>query len=82
MATAIAALPNEVPENKVIMKVQEKNMKVPNPPKQEPIPSPNAPTELSQESIHQIVQGLQQAGGATVLPVREVSNNNNHITHD
>ena len=58
MATAIASLPNEVPENNVVMKVEEKNMKVPNPPKQEPIPS--APTELSQESIHQIVQGLHK----------------------
>ena len=61
MATAIASLPNEVPENNVVMKVEEKKMKVPNPPKQEPIPS--APTELSLESIHQMVQGLQQAGG-------------------
>ena len=82
MATAIAALPNEVPENNVVMKVEEKNKKVPNPPRQEAIPPPNTPTELSQESIHQIVQGLQQAGGATVLPVREVSNNNSHITQD
>ena len=80
MATAIASLPNEVPENNVVMKVEEKNMKVPNPPKQEPIPS--APTELSQESIHQIVQGLQQAGGATVLPNREISTSNSHIVQD
>ncbi len=82
MATAIAALPNEVPENNVVMKVEEKNKKVPNPPQQSPVPPPNSPTELSQESIHQIVQGLQQAGGATVLPVREVSSSNNHITQD
>ncbi len=68
MATAIASLPNEVPDNNVVMKVKEKNMKVPNPPKQAPISQ--SPTELSQESIHQIVQGLQQAGGATVLPNR------------
>lgn len=81
MATAIASLPNEVPENNVVMKVEEKNIKVANPPKQEPI-SQARPTELSQESIHQIVQGLQQAGGATVLPVREVSNNNSHLTQD
>ena len=81
MATAIASLPNEVPENNVVMKVEEKNIKVANPPKQETI-SQARPTELSQESIHQIVQGLQQAGGATVLPVREVSNNNSHLTQD
>ena len=29
MATAIASLPNEVPENNVVMKVEEKNKKVP-----------------------------------------------------
>lgn len=84
MATAIASLPNEVPENNVVMKVKETNKKVPNPPRQEPISvqSQNT-TELSQESIHQIVQGLQQAGGATVLPNREIPiNNNAHLTQD
>ena len=80
MATAIASLPNEAPENNVVMKVSETNKKVPNPPQQEPISVSNR--ELSQESIHQIVQGLQQAGGATVLPNREISTNNNHITQD
>ena len=80
MATAIASLPNEAPENNVVMKVHETNKKVPNPPQQEPISVSNR--ELSQESIHQIVQGLQQAGGATVLPNREISTNNNHITQD
>ena len=55
MATAIASLPNEVPENNVVMKVKETNQKVTNPPQQEPISvqSQNT-TELSQESIHQI----------------------------
>ena len=80
MATAIASLPNEVPENNVVMKVKETNQKVPNPPQQEPISvQPQNTTELSQESIHQIVQGLQQAGGATVLPNREIPINNNSI---
>ena len=60
MATAIASLPNEVPTNKVVMNIKEKNQKVPNPPQQEQL---SQTTELSQESIHQIVQGLQQAGG-------------------
>ena len=84
MATAIASLPNEVPENNVVMKVKETNQKVPNPPQQEPISvQPQNTTELSQESIHQIVQGLQQAGGATVLPNREIPTNNNaHLTQD
>ena len=80
MATAIASLPNEVKENKVVMQVSEKNQKVPNPPKQEHI---QQTTELSQESIHQIVQGLQQAGGATLIPNREIPTNNTaHITQD
>jgi len=74
MATAIASLPNEVKENKVVMQVTEKNQKVPNPPKQAPI---QQTTELSQESIHQIVQGLQQAGGSTLLPNREIPTNKN-----
>tara|TARA_B100001175_G_scaffold308332_1_gene308636 strand:- start:49 stop:633 length:585 start_codon:yes stop_codon:yes gene_type:complete len=82
MATAIASLPNEVPQNNVVMKVEETNKKVPNPPRQETIQPPPPPAELSQESIHQIVQGLQQAGGATVLPNRELSTNNTHITQD
>ena len=76
MATSIASLPNEVKPNKVVLDIKE-NKKIPNPPQQQPVP-----TELSQESIHQIVQGLQQAGGSTLLPDREISTNNNHITQD
>ena len=79
MATAIASLPNEVPTNKVVMNVKEKNQIVPNPPQQEQL---SQTTELSQESIHQIVQGLQQAGGSTLMPNREIPTNNNHITQD
>jgi len=79
MATAIASLPNEIPTNKVVMNIEEKNKKVPNPPRQEQLPST---TELSQESIHQIVQGLQQAGGSTLMPNREIPTNNSHITQD
>ena len=77
MATAIASLPNEIKPNKVVLDVKEQNQKIPNPPQQKPIP-----TELSQDSIHQIVQGLQQAGGSTLIPNREISTNNNHITQD
>ena len=57
-------------------------MKIANPPKQEPIMAPNAPTELSQQSIQQIVAGLQQAQGSTGLPSRELPTNNAHITQD
>ena len=79
MATSIAQLPNEIPSNKVVLKVEEKNKKVPDPPTRkniEPI------KELSQESIHQIVAGLQQAGGATLLPNREITTTDTHITQD
>jgi len=79
MATAIASLPNEIPTNKVVMNIEEKNKKVPNPPRQEQL---SKTTELSQESIHQIVQGLQQAGGSTLMPNREIPTNNSHITQD
>ena len=79
MATAIASLPNEIPTNKVVMNIEEKNKKVPNPPRQEQL---SQTTELSQESIHQIVQGLQQAGGSTLMPNREIPTNNSHITQD
>ena len=39
-------------------------------------------SELSQESIQQIVAGLQQAQGGTGLPSRDLPTNNNHITQD
>tara|TARA_B100000925_G_C21749495_1_gene362846 strand:- start:126 stop:635 length:510 start_codon:yes stop_codon:yes gene_type:complete len=57
-------------------------MKIANPPKQEPIMAPSAPTELSQQSIQQIVAGLQQAQGSTGLPSRDLPTNNSHITQD
>ena len=56
-------------------------LKIVNPPIQEPNIAPNAPTELSQQSIQQIVAGLQQAQGATT-PSRDLPKNNNHITQD
>ena len=84
MATAISSLPNEVSTNEVVSRVEKNteaavNMKISNPPKQQPI---MAPTELSQESIQQIVAGLQQAQGSTSLPNRDLPTNNNHITQD
>ena len=87
MATAISSLPNEVSKNEVVSMVEKNteaavNMKIANPPKQEPIMAPNAPTELSQQSIQQIVAGLQQAQGSTGLPSRDLPTNNAHITHD
>ena len=87
MATAISSLPNEVSKNEVVSLVEKNteaavNMKIANPPKQEPIMAPNAPTELSQHSIQQIVAGLQQAQGSTGLPIRDLPTNNAHITQD
>ena len=87
MATAISSLPNEVSKNEVVSLVEKNteaavNMKIANPPKQEPIMAPNAPTELSQQSIQQIVAGLQQAQGSTGLPSRDLPTNNAHITQD
>ena len=77
MATVISALPNEVSQNNNV--VQAKNEKIADPPKQAPVSNT---TELSQDSIHQIVQGLQQAGGSTLIPNREIPTNSNHITQD
>ena len=87
MATAISSLPNEVSKNEVVSLVEKNteaavNMKIANPPKQEPIMAPNAPTELSQQSIQQIDAGLQQAQGSTGLPSRDLPTNNAHITQD
>ena len=87
MATAISSLPNEVSKNQVVSMVEKNteaavNMKIANPPKQEPVMAPSVPTELSQQSINQIVAGLQQAQGATGLPSRDLPTNNNHITQD
>lgn len=87
MATAISSLPNEVSKNQVVSMVEKNteaavNMKIANPPTQEPIMAPNAPTELSQQSINQIVAGLQQAQGSTGIPSRDLPTNSTHITQD
>jgi len=80
MATDINKLPNEVSTNNVVMNVSEK---IPPNKKISAQKAPVAhPTELSQESIHQIVQGLQQAGGSTMLQNRDIPIKNNHITQD
>ena len=79
MASEISALPNEAQQtNNVVMKVTDKvEANVAN------TMQKSAPTELSQESIHQIVQGLQQAQGGTTLPSRDIpANNQQHIVQD
>ena len=78
MASEISALPNEAQKsNNVVMNVTDKvEANVASMQK-------SGPTELSQESIHQIVQGLQQAQGGTSLPSRDIpSNNQQHIVQD
>ena len=83
MSTDISQLPNEVSDkNNVVMTVKEKNVVIPNPPQQHPVSGP-PPTQLSQESIQQIVSGLQQAGGATSLHNRDIpANDTGHVTQD
>jgi len=86
MATEICKLPNEASQNNVVMTVSKKtqsksaNTKI-GPPRVS-FPQAQPPTELSQESISQIVAGLQQAGGATSLPNRDIPRNETHITQD
>jgi len=78
MASEISALPNEVSQkNNVVMKVSDKVEQNVNNTIQK-----NSLTELSQESIHQIVQGLQQAQGGTSLPSRDIPINNQKIVQD
>ena len=79
MATDISKLPNEASKNNVVMNVSEKEAPI-----NKKIAAQSVPhsTELSQESIHQIVQGLQQAGGSTMLQNRDIPMNNTHITQD
>ena len=63
------------------MAITEKNTKINNPiPKQNNINQ----TELSKESINQIVQGLQKASASnlTSLPTRDIPTTNQEITHD
>ncbi len=43
---------------------------------------PVVPTQLSQESISQIVSGLKEAGGMTALPSRDIPMDQNRIVQD
>lgn len=72
MATSIASLPNEVSENKVVLKVSEKELSK--------TLEPN--NNLTQDSIQQVVRGLQSAGDGTSLQNREIPIDNSHVTQD
>lgn len=77
--TSLSSLPNEIKgEGKVVMNITEKNTKINTP------MNNNNTTELSKESINQIVQGLQQASSSnlTSLPTKDIPMTNEEITHD
>lgn len=98
MTTAIAALPNEVSEQNVVMDVKEKKYAPiqsqfvedvpvnPSPTQNGPQisygqPGPG-PTELSKESINQIVQSLQESRNDTTLHARDIQPNIEQFSHD
>ena len=77
MATSIASLPNEIPEKNNI-KVQVNEMNTNQQPQKE------LQTQLSPESINQIVQGIQKAASTnmTNLPSKDIPMDQTDITQD
>jgi hypothetical protein len=77
MATSIASLPNEIPEKNNI-KVQVNEMNTNQQPQKE------LQTQLSPESINQIVQGIQKAASTnmTGLPSKDIPMDQTDITQD
>jgi len=71
--TSIESLPNELGKNNVNLSIKET-----------PQPNGPTPTQLSKDSINQIVSGLQEASasGMTGLPSRDLPMNNKNITQD
>tara|TARA_A100001015_G_C15019378_1_gene727209 strand:- start:2098 stop:2664 length:567 start_codon:yes stop_codon:yes gene_type:complete len=71
--TSIESLPNEIGKNNVNLTIKET-----------PQPKGPIPTQLSKDSINQIVSGLQEASasGLTNLPSRDLPMNNQHISQD
>tara|TARA_X000000950_G_scaffold286911_1_gene397280 strand:- start:697 stop:1335 length:639 start_codon:yes stop_codon:yes gene_type:complete len=43
---------------------------------------PPMPTQLSKESINQIISGIKEAGNMTSLPSRDIPRDDSHITQD
>ena len=84
MSTNITKLPNELSENNnIVMKINNKTKSNDEDViKQLPNQSQQHTPQLSQESIHQIVKGLQNANGATFLPPRDIHTNTSHIVQD
>ena len=91
MTTKISSLPNEIPNEKNV-KVQINEMNTPQPNKQQQghmasaqsQPTHNGGSQLSPESINQIVQGIQQAASnnMTSLPPKDIPMDKTSITHD
>tara|TARA_B110001454_G_C12647197_1_gene403822 strand:- start:121 stop:753 length:633 start_codon:yes stop_codon:yes gene_type:complete len=98
MSSDIHNLPNEISKNSnVVMNVNEQNkqsiqsnvaaqvqQEIQHQYKHQQSQHPQQKSQpgLSPESIHQIVQGLQQAGGGTALPSRDIHTNTEHIVQD
>lgn len=87
MSTSIDSLPNENKgTNNVVLKVKESNQVISqtsNAPTAVPAPAA-APNTLSQESINEIVRGIQTASqnNLTALPSRDIPMDTQHITND
>ena len=87
MSTSIDSLPNENKgTNNVVLKVKESNQVISqtsNAPIATPAPAA-APNTLSQESINEIVRGIQTASqnNLTALPSRDIPMDTQHITND
>lgn len=79
MSTSIDNLPNENKgQNNVVLKVKESNQVI------SQTGSSSSPNTLSQESINEIVKGIQSASqnNLTSLPSRDIPMDTQHITND
>ena len=84
MATSIDQLPNEMTQQKPTKVSNSSNnvqfeVKETSP---DPRPPPQVPTELSKESINQIVQSLQESRNDTYLQNRDVPMDHQQFSHD
>ena len=76
--TNLNNLPNELKgENKVVLNIKDNNAP-------QSTLSQQSPTQLSPDSINQIVQGLQQASQSnlTSLPTKDIPTTNETLTYD
>ena len=80
MSTSIDLLPNENSDSNIKLEIKDKESSQ----SQSSQPSVNAFTELSKESINQIVNGIQEASQArlTELPSRDIPMNTQQLALD